>query len=104
MNAITINGTTYQGNSVSIIGGNVIIDGKPAGNPVSGVVEIRVEGNLCSLDTDASVVVNGNVNGNVSARGAVNCKSVGVDVHAGGSVVCGSVGGNIQADGSVVHQ
>lgn len=103
MSAVTINGHTYRGNSVTIIGGVVTIDGVRQDGSVRGVVEVRVvEGVLGELHTDASVFC-GEVRGNVRAGGSVNCDSVGGAVNAGGSVNCAAVTGSVNAGGSVRH-
>lgn len=101
---ITINGKTYQGNSVTVINGRVIIDGKEVkdGSVPKNVLLIQVEGELGELTTDASVNC-GEVRGNIEAGGSVNCDTVGGDISAGGSVNCDTVHGNINAGGSVIH-
>lgn len=82
-----IDGVRYLGNSVSIINGNVIIDGVVQGQTVPRHIEIRVvEGTLHNLTTDESVNCN-NVTGDVTAGGSVNCDDVGGSVTAGGSVI-----------------
>lgn len=99
---IKINGVTYEGNSVSIINGKVIIDGVcQVTDKLTGVVKIEVTGNLTSLETDAPVTVHGNVLGNVKAGGSVQCNDVGNNVDSGGSCNCGDVGGDVDAGGSV---
>lgn len=114
---ITINGKTYHGNNVSIIGGRVIIDGvEQKGDPLSGRVEVVVvSGMIENLRTDASVqcgAVGGNVDaggsvdcdevrGNVTAGGSVNCNDVGKSISAGGSVTCDDVGGSVSAGGPI---
>lgn len=102
MATIQINGVTYTGNSVNIINGRVIVDGREQdGDKLSGVVEIRVvEGLLQNLSSDASINC-GSVQGNVSAGGSVNCDRVGGSVTAGGSVNCDDIGGNVSAGGSI---
>lgn len=97
---VIINGKKYAGRSVVIVNGKVLIDGAPAEESLSGVVEIKVEGDLVSLECDAPVTVNGNV-GQLSAGGSVHCNDVGGNVNAGGSVHCGDVGGSLNAGGSV---
>lgn len=88
MARITIDGRTFDGNSVSIINGRVVVDGKEQG-AVHGVVKIQItEGALGSLTTDASVECL-NIQGNVSARGSVKCHGVRGNVDAGGSVTVG---------------
>lgn len=102
-NSISINGKTYVGNNVQVVGGRVYIDGREQTDTVSGVVEIRVlEGTIHELRTDASVSCQ-DVTGNVSAGGSVNCDDVGGAVSAGGSVNCGKVGGSVRAGGSICY-
>lgn len=101
MGRITINGKTYYGNNIIMTNGKIIIDGKPIEDGLSGVVELKVEGDLVSLHSDCSVTVNGDVKGNVSAGTSVNCKNVDGNVQAGSSVNCGNVGGNVKAGNSV---
>jgi hypothetical protein len=101
MNRITIDGRSFNGaNSVSIVNGKVIIDGVAQDGTLSGVVQIRVEGVLQSLTTDASVSC-GEVTGSVHCGGSFNGQSVGGNVTAGGSVNCGDVRGSVLAGGSV---
>jgi len=103
MGTITINGSTFNGNNVSIINGVVTIDGKAQNGTVNGVVEIRIiEGAITNLTTDASVTC-GKVDGDVQAGGSVNCDGIGGSINAGGSVRCDSVGGSVNAGGSVRH-
>jgi hypothetical protein len=98
---IVINGKTYQaGRNINIVNGRILIDGKLAEENVSGVVEIKVEGDLATLECDAPVTVNGNV-GSLSAGGSVQCNDVGGSINAGGLINCGDVGGTVNACGSV---
>jgi hypothetical protein len=102
MGYIQINGKTYVGNNIQINNNQVIIDGvvqKQDG--ISGVVEVKVEGDIGSLKVTGSATVNGNVKGSVDAGGSVKCGNVSGDVDAGGSVNCGSVGGDVDAGGSI---
>jgi hypothetical protein len=102
MGTVTVNGKTYVGNNIQIRNGEVRIDGKLQGDKVSGVVELKVTGEIGSLDTDASVNMNGTIRGNVSAGGSVNADNIGGSVSAGGSVNCDDVGGRVSAGGSVI--
>lgn len=119
MASITINGRSFSGNNVSIVGGRIIIDGvEQTGDPLSGRVDlIVVTGSIGHLTTDASVECEA-VTGNVTAGGSITCTNVGGNVDAGGSVQagpitgsvdaggsvrCGPVGGNVEAGGSVRH-
>lgn len=105
MVTIKINGKTFnskEGGSISIVNGQVTIDGViQTGDKLSGVVKVEISGGLSNLKTDADVVVNGDVLGNVDAGGSVQCGAVGKSVDAGGSVQAGAVNGDVDAGGSV---
>jgi len=119
MNTIIINGKSIcvSGNNVSVVNGTIIVDGKVIEEGLSGIVEVKFEGDLAKLDVKhGSATINGNVQGSVDAGGNVVCGNVGnsVDaggnvtcrdvkhsVDAGGNVTCGDVGGDIDAGGSV---
>lgn len=118
MSNITINGKTYSGNNIQVINDQVFIDGKCAGDDFKNKdVKVIIEGDVASVESDRSVDVKGNVQGDIAAKGSVacdavggsvkskgsvSCDSVGKDVKAGGSVSCGRVGGTVKAGGSVV--
>jgi len=99
---ITINGKTYQGSSVSITNGRVVIDGKEMTDAKlpEHTTHIKVTGDLASLTTDLSVTAQ-NVQGDVYAGGSVSCDDVGGDISAKGSVSCDDVEGSVSAGGSV---
>ena len=98
---VTINGVTYEGNNVSMINNRIIIDGKEVGETERAQTQIVINGNIGNLETDKSVTVNGEITGNVTAGGSVNCDDIGGDVRAGGSVNCDDIGGDVRAGGSV---
>lgn len=100
MSTVTIGGKRYTGNNIVVVDNKVIIDGVPCDDSFSGIVELKIEGNIEKLECDCSVSVSGNV-GSVSAGGSVWCDDVGGNVNAGGSINCGNVGGNLNAGGSV---
>jgi hypothetical protein len=103
MGTVTINGTEYQGKSISIKGGLVTIDGIiQKGEKLSGVVEIKISGILNDLHTDASVYCS-HVQGNVTAGGSVLCEHVHGNISSGGSVKSGFIGGNVRAGGTVQY-
>ncbi|EML6324941.1 hypothetical protein QCQ60_005285 [Bacillus cereus] len=118
MGSITFNGNTYYGNSIHISNGTIIIDGVVQAQGLKGHLDIKVEGDIRDLTTDAPTTIDGNVLGNLRSRGSVTCRNVqgyvdaggsvtahdvGGDIDAGGSVRCGRVGGSIDAGGSVRH-
>lgn len=101
---VTINGKTYVGNSVTIRGTKVIIDGKEQGSTGDqNPVDVNIKGVLEHLECEGSATCQ-NVQGNVAAGGSVHAEDIGGNVAAGGSVNCGKVGGNISAGGSVIHR
>lgn len=100
---ITVAGKTYAGNSLSIINGEVIVDGEVVGQDgLTGNVHVHVEGELMNLTTGGSVTCE-SVTGEVDAGTSVVVKGdVGGDIDAGTSVnVGGSVSGEVDAGGSV---
>lgn len=107
MGTVSVNGVTINvpdGASVSIINGDVVIDGKPykGMEKVKPEESIFIEGDFYgNIQTSRSVEVKGNVSGNVDANGSVTCKNVTGNVDANGSVTCGNVGGDVDAGGSV---
>ncbi|MGG3045723.1 hypothetical protein ABEO76_21590 [Bacillus anthracis] len=118
MGSITYNGNTYYGNSIHISNGTVIVDGVVKSEGLRGNLNIKVEGDIRNLTTDAPTTIDGNVLGDLRSRGSVTCHNVhgsvdaggsvtahdvGRNIDAGGSVRCGKVGGSIDAGGSVRH-
>jgi hypothetical protein len=103
MNNIIINGQSYsvQGNNITITNNQVIVDGTAIQSNLSGITEVKFDGDLASLKCHGAATVNGDVKGNVDAGGSIKCGNVGGNVDAGGSVTCGNVGGDIDAGGSV---
>lgn len=103
--SITINDKTYQGNTVTVTNGVVYVDGEKVseddGGETANILRVEITGNVGSVTSDKSVTVHGNVEGNVDARGSVNCDDVGGDVESGGSVNCDDVKGGVTAGGSV---
>ncbi len=104
MGKVTVNGTTYHvpssGGSISVRGNSVFVDGKPISEGLVGIVEIKWEGPLVSLQADGDVTC-GDVAGNVSSGGSLSAKNVGGSACAGGSLTCENVTGNVSAGGSV---
>jgi hypothetical protein len=107
MNRININGVQIDvpsGSKVSCSNGVITVNGAPydgKSGKASGIVKIELHGNPCSITSDESVDVHGNVLGNVDAGGSVKCQSVGGEVDAGGSITCGDVQGDADAGGSI---
>lgn len=101
MATVEINGKKYSGRDITIVNDKVYIDGKLEQESLTGILSVRVTGDLASLSSDSSVTVQGNVDGNVQAGGSINCENVSGSVRAGGSVNCGNVDGEVICGGSV---
>lgn len=87
-NRITINGQTItcQGSNISILNGNVIVDGKVVQSNIDNYVTVIIDGNVNKLECSGAVEVHGNA-------GTIDCD--------GSCTVGGNVNGNIDAGGSV---
>jgi hypothetical protein len=107
MNSIIIDGKriTVQGNNISIVNGQISIDGKTIDDNLSGEVHIIWEGDLANLTTDGSVTCN-DVHGNVSSGGSANIGgNVGGNIFSGGSAnITGNVSGSVSAGGSINYR
>lgn len=126
MNVISVNGKRISipnGHSVSIINGDVFVDGRRyTDNENLKQVNIVIEGGCDSLQVDScdrvevkgdvrgvlkaggAVIVHGNALNKVDAGGSVTCGDVSGNVDAGGSVNCGNVSGSVDAGGSVIRR
>lgn len=97
---VSINGSIYKGNNISIMGNKIFIDGKDQ-TPNTKEIHIEVTGNIQTLEMDVgSVNVKGDVTklsvdtGDVEVEGNV-LGSVNVDT---GNVKCGNVEGKVTVD------
>ena len=101
-NAVRVNGNASN-SSIYVGNGRVVINGVDVGNTYSGIVEIRLEGDVANITTDTSVTVSGSCKGNIKAGGSITCGNVGGSVNAGGSIRCDKISGDVNAGGSVRH-
>ena len=102
MSVITINGNRIEvkGSHVSIVNGVVKVDGVTVESGLQGVVEVKWEGPIAILQSDASVTC-GDVGGDVSAGGSVHSGNIQGGVNAGGSINCQDISGSANAGGSI---
>lgn len=108
---VMINGVSYAGNNISVVGNKVIIDGKEQTGSTGDdkIVNITVNGDIHELKVGnaADVIVTGNCeivsvqNGNVAITGYV-----GGDVNnVNGDIRCGSVHGSVKTvNGDIRHK
>jgi len=95
---ININGNSYNGNNVTIVGNKVFVDGKDQ-TPDAKDIRIEIGSNIDKLEVDYanSISISGDVNsvrsssGDVSIKGSVN----GSVITSSGDVVCGKVSGDV---------
>ena len=93
---IRVNGKSYYGNNVTIIGNKVIIDGVDQ-TPDAKEISIQVEGNIHNLSVDyaKSIIISGDVVTLKSDSGDVSCRNVGI-----GGVNTGS--GSVEVENSIL--
>ena len=110
MSQIIINGRKYSGNSVSISGNQVIIDGKIQGPDEKGIdINIVVNGNIESLDVDyaSTLTVNGDCGSATSKNGNIECRDILGDAETkNGNIEClGSISGDATTkNGNIKHR
>jgi len=88
----------YNGNSITITNGKVIIDGNDV-TPQLKNISISVEGNIDVLKVDACnyVRVSNTVNSLTTTSGDVTCGNVTGNVQTtSGDIECGNVGGSVE--------
>ncbi|MBF0225706.1 MAG: polymer-forming cytoskeletal protein [Desulfobacterales bacterium] len=103
MAEIKINDKVFNGKVIKILGGTLTIDDKGM-QKIEGIVRIEVTGDLANIVTDSSVIVDGNVYGDIQAEGSVTCGDVTGNISAEGSVTCGKVNGNVSAEGTIISK
>lgn len=90
MNNFSINGVNYSlpnNADITIKNGSVIINGmKMVDLPNTQTVTITINGNVGDFSCEGSAIVNGDVQGDVSVAGSLNCKNIGGDVSCAGSI------------------
>lgn len=104
---ITINGVTYSGESVSVRGGRVIVDGKDVTPEAASRITLEVHGDLQSFQADRcdTVAVHGNVGSVSTVSGSVTCGDIGGSVSTvSGSVNCRDVGGKVSTTSGSINQ
>lgn len=103
--SISINGRTFSGNNLSMVGNRIIVDGRDVtddtGVEMKSILEVKITGDVQDVSCDRGLTIVGTVRGNIDAKAAVNCDSVGGDIKAGGAVNCDDVQGSVYANGSV---
>ena len=93
---VTIGGRAFTGRSISIVNGNVIVDGEEQDGQLVGPVSVTVNGDVDVVDNPSgTVTVTGAVCTIKTMSGDVHCKDVSGSVSTmSGDVTCGTIGGS----------
>lgn len=93
---VTIDGRTFSGKSISIVGDKVVVDGVEQDGTLVGPISVVVNGNADSVETTSGKVeVTGSVGRIKTMSGSVRCADVSGDVGTmSGDVTCGAIAGN----------
>lgn len=94
--SVTIDGRTFSGKSISIVGDKVVVDGVEQDGTLVGPISVVVNGSADSVETTSGKVeVTGSVGRIKTMSGSVRCADVSGDVGTmSGSVTCGAIAGN----------
>lgn len=97
---IDINGFVMHipaGSELELKGDTLFVSGKPVKTKLSGVVELRITGDVKRVSSDMNVTIDGDANGPVSAVGKVVCQTINGPATAAKIVCHGNVNGPVRA-------
>lgn len=98
-NTIVINGKshTVSGNNIQIGNGTIMVNGVVIEGELSGIVEVKFEGDLANVTSSSSISVSGSILGNADAGSHISCNDVGGDADAGSHISCRDIRGKADA-------
>ncbi|WP_298187764.1 hypothetical protein [uncultured Pseudomonas sp.] len=105
--SITIDGKTFTGRSVSIVGNKVVVDGVEQPGELVGPVSVTVNGNAESVESGSGLIeVAGSAGRVKTMSGDVWCGDVTGDVGTmSGDVTCGAIRGSVKTmSGDIRHR
>lgn len=105
--SVTIDGKTFTGRSVSIVGNKVVVDGVEQAGELVGPVRITVNGNAESVESGSGrIEVAGSAGRVKTMSGDVHCGDVTGDVGTmSGDVTCGAIRGSVKTmSGYIRHR
>lgn len=105
--SVTIDGKTFTGRNVSILGNKVVIDGVEQPGELVGPVSVTVNGNAELVESGSGRIDVAVSAGRVKTMsGDVQCGDVTGDVGTmSGDVTCGSIGGSVKTmSGNIRHR
>lgn len=96
--SVTIDGRTFSGRNVSIVGNKVVVDGVEQSGDLVGPINVLINGNAESVETESGKVeVAGTVGRVKTMSGNVKCGAVTGDVGTmSGDVTCGPISGSVK--------
>lgn len=103
---VTVNGKSYRGSSVSIVGNKIVVDGVEQGGDLVGPINVTVNGSAQSVQTaSGNIEVHGAVGTVSTTSGDVRCDDVQGGVSTvSGDVQCRVIGGSVSTVSGDVHQ
>lgn len=105
--SVTIDGKTFTGRNVSIVGNKVVVDGIEQSGELVGPISVTVNGNADSVESGSGKVeVAGSVGRVKTMSGDVRCGDVTGDVGTmSGDVTCGAIAGSVKTmSGDIRHR
>lgn len=105
--SVTIDGKTFSGAAIQIIGNKVVVDGVAQQGELVGDISVTVNGDCESVEnSNGTVEVKGSAGSVRTSNGKVTCGNVGGDVTSiNGDITCGSVTGSVKtSNGNISHK
>jgi hypothetical protein len=98
-NTIIINGQKHvvSGSNISIGNNVIMVDGVVVQGDLSGIVEVKFEGDLANVTAGSSITVNGNIHGDADAGSHIRCNDIGGDADAGSHITARDIKGDADA-------
>lgn len=104
---ITVNGKSYRGSNVHVVGNKVIIDGKEQDGEFQKDINIEIHGDAGSIENECGkVIVSGKAASVKSQSGDIECGDVSGSVKTmSGDIECGNIGGSVNTmSGDITHK
>ncbi|QFT40052.1 MULTISPECIES: hypothetical protein [unclassified Vibrio] len=94
--SVSIDGRSFTGRSICIIGDKVIVDGVEQAGELVGDIQVKVDGNVESLQTISGDVVANDIGSVTTTSGDVECQSITGNVKTiSGDVRSRQIGGSV---------
>lgn len=95
--SVTVNGKSYKGSNVTINGDKVIIDGVEQDSVESKIINVSIDGNVGSINSDSGRVDCLDVGSVETQTGNVTCRDITGDVETQtGNVKASTIHGSVE--------